>query len=407
MFKRAGHQRLATDETEVGRPVSFDSEPAALDHDTNSNLNDYDSVDITQQYETHQLHDMTGSYRGSYARISSTSETIYDRLDSIDDPAAQASAHIHRGEEGEGGEGSRDLHEAIVNDGASMLSSFFNLTNAIVGAGVIGLPYALRQAGFVVGITMIVVLAWVVDWTLRVLALNSKLSGRSTYQGLVEHCFGKWGLLANSFFQGAMAGGGMASFIVIVGDTLPHVLGALLPSVASSSVGKVVFSRRFVVAFFVIFMAYPLSLYRDIGKLGKTSAFAVVAMCTIIVSVIVEGPQIDSKLRAGPDSPVSFANTGFFQAVGVITFAFVCHHNSFMIYGSLKKPTLNRYFGVVHLSTAIATVASLVIAIFGYMYFREKTQGNILNNFPQDNFLINIARFLFALNMITTFPMET
>ncbi|KAI8319031.1 hypothetical protein GQ54DRAFT_266025 [Martensiomyces pterosporus] len=288
-----------------------------------------------------------------------------------------------------------------------MMSSFFNLTNAIVGAGVIGLPYAMRQAGFAVGILMIVALACVVDWTLRILALNSKLSGRHTYQGLVEHCFGRWGLLANSFFQGAMAGGGMASFIVIVGDTLPHVLSALLPSVDSTSVGKVIFSRRFVVAFFVIFLAYPLSLYRDIGKLGKTSAFAVVAMCTIIVSVIVEGPQIDASLRAGPDMPVRLANAGFFQAVGVITFAFVCHHNSFMIYGSLKKPTLNRYFELVHFSTAIAAAASLVIAIFGYLYFRDKTQGNILNNFPQDNFLINIARFLFALNMITTFPMET
>ncbi|KAJ1900156.1 hypothetical protein LPJ66_001649 [Kickxella alabastrina] len=291
--------------------------------------------------------------------------------------------------------------------GASMLSSFFNLTNAIVGAGVIGLPYAMQQTGLLLGVVMILVLAWLVDWTLRILALNAKMSGRQSYQDLVDYCFGRWGLLANSFFQGAMAGGGMASFIVIVGDTLPHVLGSLFPSVAAGSVGRVVFSRRFVVAFFVVFLAYPLSLYRDIGKLGKTSAFAVVAMCTIIVSVVVEGPRIDAGWRAGPEAPVVLVNSGVFQAVGVITFAFVCHHNSFMIHGSLRKPTLDRYFGVVHLSTAIATVASLVIAVFGYLYFRDITQGNVLNNFPQDNLLINIARFLFALNMITTFPMET
>ncbi|KAJ1955214.1 hypothetical protein EC988_002004 [Linderina pennispora] len=224
---------------------------------------------------------------------------------------------------------------------------------------------------------------------------------------MVEYCFGKPGLVANSFFQGAMAGGGMASFIVIVGDTLPHVLSALMPSVSKTGFGAVVFSRRFVIAFFVICMAYPLSLYRDIGKLGKTSAFAVVAMCTIIVSVIIEGPQIDPDLRASPGTPIALANPGFFQAVGVITFAFVCHHNSFMIYGSLKKPTLNRYFDVIHMSTVIAGIASLVMAVSGYMFFKDKTHGNILNNFPQDNLLINIARFLFALNMITTFPMET
>ncbi|KAJ2082779.1 hypothetical protein H4R24_001303 [Coemansia sp. RSA 988] len=292
-------------------------------------------------------------------------------------------------------------------NGASMISSFFNLTNAIVGAGLIGLPYATRQSGIIIGPILVVVVAWLVDWTLRVLALNSKLSGQQSYQGLVEYCFGRTGLLANSFFQGAMAGGGMASFIVVVGDTLPHVLNALMPGISESGFGRVVFSRRFVVAFFVICMAYPLSLYRDVGKLGKTSAFAVVAMCAIITSVVIEGPRIDPTLHADPGTPVQLANTGVFQAIGIITFAFVCHHNSFMIYGSLRKPTLNRYFEVIHISTAISTIVSLIIAIVGYLYFRDKTQGNILNNFPQENLLINIARFLFALNMIATFPMET
>ncbi|KAJ2714959.1 hypothetical protein H4R19_001460 [Coemansia spiralis] len=291
--------------------------------------------------------------------------------------------------------------------GASMLASFFNLTNAIVGAGLIGLPYAARQAGVVVGAVMIVVLALLVDWTLRVLALGAKLSGQQTYQGLVQHCFGGAGLVASSLFQGAMAGGGMASFIVIVGDTLPHVLAALLPAVAASKVGAVVLSRRFVVAVFVVCLAYPLSLHRDVGKLGKTSAFAVVAMCTIITAVVVEGPRIDPALRATPGTPVSVANTGVFQAVGIITFAFVCHHNSFMIHGSLRKPTLNRYFEVIHISTAVSTAVSLLIAIAGYLCFRDVTRGNILNNFPQDNLPINIARFLFALNMMCTFPMET
>ncbi|KAJ2782044.1 hypothetical protein H4R18_002506 [Coemansia javaensis] len=298
--------------------------------------------------------------------------------------------------------------ETIVGDrGASMAASLFNLMNAIVGAGVIGLPYAMRRAGVVVGALVVVGVALVVDWTLRVLAIGSKLSGQRTYQGMVEHCFGQAGLLASSLFQGAMAGGGMASFVVIVGDTLPHVLAALMPGAAATAAGRVLFSRRFVVAVFVVCLAYPLSLYRDVGKLGKTSAFAVVAMCTIIVAVIVEGPRIDPALRADAGDPVRLGNTGVFQAVGIVTFAFVCHHNSFMIHGSLRKPTLNRYFDVIRIATVAAAAASLAIAVVGYVYFRDKTQGNILNNFPQDRLLINVARFLFALNMIATFPMET
>ncbi|KAJ2539949.1 hypothetical protein EV175_006287 [Coemansia sp. RSA 1933] len=368
--------------------------------------------------------DATAADRGIHERLPTTSSDRYsddppELVYELDVAGDRGSSDAHGAaigtssgyqqmqteERQQGSEGGVEVYSGRM--GASMLSSLFNLTNAIIGAGVIGLPYAMRKAGLLVGLAMVVGLALLVDWTLRILALNSKLSGRQTYQGLVEYCFGRWGLLASSLFQGMMAGGGMASFIVIVGDTLPHVLSALMPSIGSTGFGQVVFSRRFVVAFFVVCLAYPLSLYRDVGALGKTSAFAVVAMCTIIVSVIVEAPRIAPELRADPGTPVALASTGVFQAMGVITFAFVCHHNSFMIYGSLRKPTLNRYFEVVHLATGIATVASLVMATFGYLSFRDKAQGNVLNNFAQDNFLINIARFLFALNMITTFPMET
>ncbi|KAJ2736263.1 hypothetical protein H4S06_006665, partial [Coemansia sp. BCRC 34490] len=162
---------------------------------------------------------------------------------------------------GDNDSGSGGVQVYSSGKGASMLSSLFNLTNAIIGAGVIGLPYAMRNAGLLAGVMLIAGVALLVDWTLRMLALNAKLSGRQTYQGLVEHCFGRWGLLSSSLFQGMMAGGGMASFVVIVGDTLPHVLSALLPTVAATPFGRVVFSRRFVVAFFVVCLAYPLSLY--------------------------------------------------------------------------------------------------------------------------------------------------
>lgn len=61
----------------------------------------------------------------------------------------------------------------------------------------------------------------------------------------------------------------------------------------------------------------------------------------------------------------------------------------------------------------------------GFLIFSDKTQGNILNNFPavrfiplssplllinvllfKDNTFINVARFAFGLNMFTTLPLE-
>ena len=37
-------------------------------------------------------------------------------------------------------------------------------------------------------------------------------------------------------------------------------------------------------------------------------------------------------------------------------------------------------------------MACLTMALAGFVTFGEKTQGNILNNFPNDNLMVNIAR---------------
>ena len=86
--------------------------------------------------------------------------------------------------------------------------------------------------------------------------------------------------------------------------------------------------------------------------------------------------------------------------------AFVCHHNSLLIYGSLEKPTIDRFAKVTHISTGVSMVACLVMALSGFLTFGDKTQGNVLNNFPADNTMVNVARLCFGLNMLTTLPLE-
>jgi sodium-coupled neutral amino acid transporter 11 len=46
------------------------------------------------------------------------------------------------------------------------------------------------------------------------------------------------------------------------------------------------------------------------------------------------------------------------------------------------------------------------MALAGFLTFGSKTAGNVLNNFPTSNVMVNIARFCFGLNMLTTLPLE-
>jgi sodium-coupled neutral amino acid transporter 11 len=161
---------------------------------------------------------------------------------------------------------SRAATDLLRRPRSGLSSAFMNMANSIIGAGIIGQPYAFRQAGLVSGIVLLVGLTVVVDWTIRLIVVNSKLAGASSFQGTVEKCFGKTGLVAISLAQWVFAFGGMVAFGVIVGDTIPHVLAAIWPGLKDVPVLGVLAGRRGVIVIFVLGVSYPLTLYRDISK---------------------------------------------------------------------------------------------------------------------------------------------
>ncbi|RHZ80647.1 hypothetical protein Glove_134g49 [Diversispora epigaea] len=290
--------------------------------------------------------------------------------------------------------------------GGTLFSSFLNMANSIIGAGIIGLPYAFKEAGIFMGILLLIGLTITVDWTIRLLVYNSKLSGRNTYQEIMNYCFGKSGYIAISLFQFVFAFGGMCAFCVIIGDTIPQVIASIFPSISNMTFFYLFADRNFIIIICTTFISYPLALYRDISNLAKASGLALISMIVIVVGVSTEGPNVDSSLRGNKES-FAFIRPEVFQAIAVISFAFVCHHNSLLIFDALHKPTLKRFAVVTHWSTGLSMVACMVMGLTGYLTFTDKTQGNILNNFPTDNTVINIARFCFGFNMFTTLPLES
>ncbi|KAI0852101.1 aspartic peptidase domain-containing protein [Daldinia vernicosa] len=303
-----------------------------------------------------------------------------------------------------------DVHEWAERERtrpkSGMRSAFMNMANSIIGAGIIGQPYAFKDAGLLAGIVLLISLTIIVDWTIRLIVINSKLSGANSFQGTVEHCFGKPGLVAISIAQWAFAFGGMIAFGIIVGDSIPQVLRTIWPGLSSTPVLWLLADRRAVICFFILGISYPLTLYRDIAKLAKASTFALISMGIILVTVVVQSVLTPAENRGSFTLPLLTINDGIFQAVGVISFAFVCQHNSLLIYGSLKTPTIDRFAKVTHYSTGISMLACMTMALAGFLTFGDKTLGNVLNNFPADNTMVTIARLCFGLNMLTTLPLE-
>ena len=98
------------------------------------------------------------------------------------------------------------------------------------------------------------------------------------------------------------------------------------------------------------------------------------------------------------------------QAVGVISFAFVCHHATFLICGSLHNPTRKRWASVTRISLGLCALLALSIGIMGYLAFGEGTQGDVLNNFVSDGGGVragNVARALLCSTMFFVYPIDS
>ncbi|XP_014831529.1 PREDICTED: putative sodium-coupled neutral amino acid transporter 11 [Poecilia mexicana] len=298
-------------------------------------------------------------------------------------------------------EGTALIHTRKPEWSCSMISASFNFINSIIGSGVIGLPYALNQAGLPFGLLLLMFVGFITDYSILLLIKGGNLSGSNSYQSLVQNTFGFPGFLILSALQFLYPFIAMISYNITIGDTLTKVFQRI-PGVGPD---HILAERHFVILLSTFLFTLPLSLYRNIERLGKVSFLSMVLTLTILIIVIIRagtlGPQIVPTENAW-----AFAKWNAIQAVGVMSFAFICHHNSFLIYNSLEHPTLSNWARVTHTSVGSALIICAAFAVAGYATFTGYTQGDIFENYCRNDNLATFGRFCFGLSIITTFPLE-
>lgn len=298
--------------------------------------------------------------------------------------------------------------DLLIEGTSSMRMAFMNMANSILGAGIIGQPFAMRNSGLLGGIIVMVLLTFLIDWTLRLIVINAQMSHTRSYQDTVHYCYGKAGKTLLLVSISSFAYGGCMAFCVIIGDTIPHVLKLFLPESAyePGSVLGWLLQRNVIIILFTSCISYPLSLNRDISKLAKASGFALFGMSIIVLITLFRGPFADPALKAPIMKNEWLINKNLFQGISVISFALVCHHNTLFIFNSMRNATIEKFSKLTHIACGISMCFCLIMGISGLLNFGHNVKGNILNNFKANDFWINIARFCFGLNMLTTFPLE-
>ncbi|OAD74679.1 hypothetical protein PHYBLDRAFT_99197, partial [Phycomyces blakesleeanus NRRL 1555(-)] len=270
-----------------------------------------------------------------------------------------------------------------------------NIVNATVGAGVIGLPFAIMLSGFTFGLSLAVFVGILTYVALYSLVPSGKRIGAYTFASLAEHSMGRFGYHMLNIMLFAQSAGSCVSYFILIADTIPILLGLYFPQY------PILADRQIVTVAVSILMVYPLNLFRSIGALAAWSAFSVLLLPVMILTVLIRAPAYAPQ----HDAPLFTIGQDPFGAMGIITFAFVCTQVGFSNFLSQKNQSTSAWSITSFLSTAMSFIISIMFAAIGYLSFGMDVNPNIFANFPADDNIINIGRLALGVSMILTVPM--
>ncbi|CAI5785502.1 Uncharacterized protein PODLI_1B036092 [Podarcis lilfordi] len=172
--------------------------------------------------------------------------------------------------------------------------SSFNLSNAIMGSGILGLSYAMANTGIILFVILLLSVAIMSLYSVHLLLKTSKEGGSLIYEKLGEKAFG-WPGKMSAFVSLTMQNiGAMSSYLFIIKYELPEVLRAFLGLEENS--GEWYLNGNYLVIFVSIGVILPLSLLKNLGYLGYTSGFSLTCMVFFVSVVIYKKSQIPCPL---------------------------------------------------------------------------------------------------------------
>ncbi|XP_058144923.1 sodium-coupled neutral amino acid transporter 3-like [Dasypus novemcinctus] len=106
--------------------------------------------------------------------------------------------------------------------------SVFNLSNAIMGSGILGLAYGMANTGIVLFLFLLTAVALLSSYSIHLLLKSSGVVGIRAYEQLGYRAFGTPGKLAAALAITLQNIGAMSSYLYIIKSELPLVIQTFL-----------------------------------------------------------------------------------------------------------------------------------------------------------------------------------
>lgn len=292
----------------------------------------------------------------------------------------------------------------------SFFSTVVLLLNAMVGSGLLVQPYAFKSAG-VVGISLeYIIFSVLTYWGVEILLTAAENHRVYDFGHLVVLSAGSsYGQFIYDLVIVLGGLGSMLSYVLIVQSLSTNIVSNFysFSSTIELSTMKVVVT---VVSFIVI---TPLCLIRNFGHLSRVSFVSMVAVCTNVFVVLVQGIYsiIMRWFQSTSDSSSvvveMFSLSGVLSSLGSVVFAFSF---SAALFPALRageallqeSPHVAR--ASLRVTVMLGVLVCFVIGLSGYLSYGSDTQSDILLSF--EGLLGIVLQAVFAIHLCLVLPAD-
>lgn len=281
-------------------------------------------------------------------------------------------------------------------DGAAII----NLLNTIVGAGILAMPFAIRQNGIVLGVVSISFSALAAGMGLYLQGLCSIFvkDGHASFFQISQKTYPSLSVIFDLAIAIKCFGVGV-SYLIIIGDLMPQIANSfgITHSIAAT--------RSFWI-FLSLLVVGPLSFLKHLDSLKYTSVVALVAVGYLVIIVIYQFFFFDSSEHKGNVNiaqPQSLA--AVLKALPVIIFAFTCHQNMFSSLNEIPVKQEANFRKIVTFSIGPALVVYIMVGLAGYLTFGDRVGGNIIAMYPYSIKTI-IGQIAIVILVLFSYPLQ-
>ncbi|KAG8076363.1 hypothetical protein GUJ93_ZPchr0006g43197 [Zizania palustris] len=279
--------------------------------------------------------------------------------------------------------------------GTSFLKTCFNGVNALSGIGILSIPYALSQGGWmslIVFITIAVICCYTGILLQRCIDSSSLVK---TYPDIGELAFGRKGKIIVAIFMYLELYLVAIDFLILEGDNLEK----LFPNVNFHVFGlKIGGKQGFVLVFSLLVL--PTTWFRSLNILAYVSLGGVLASIVLIASVVWVGAFEGVGFH---DKGVLVNWTGIPTAMSLYAFCFSGHAVFPMIYTGMRD---RRMFPTVLLVCfIICTLGYGLMGVVGYLMYGESLRSQVTLNLPSRSLTSSVAIYTTLINPFTKFAL--